>query len=122
MGFTDEIGADNVFVHADSYQMNIEEAGFKQAIRQAGPKRAYIHISESARGVSGYGNAHRDDVFDSLAGIEYQGPLVHESFAAANPDLAGATCMWRAPYDTSGQQAREGVVFLREAAARAGLP
>lgn len=117
----DAIGADNVYVHADTYHMNIEEAGFKQAIVQAGPKLAYIHMSESDRGVPGQGNVHWDEVFQGLAEIGYKGPLVLESFAAVNPDLAGATCMWRNPYYTSEQLAREGVAFLREGAARVGL-
>ncbi len=118
----DAMDADNVFVHADTYHMNIEEAGFKQAILRAGPKLAYIHMSESDRGVPGQGNVHWSEVFEGLAEIGYLGPLVLESFAAVNPDLAGATCMWRTPYYTSDQLAREGIAFLREGAARVGLP
>ena len=47
---------------------------------------------------------------------------VLESFAAINPDLAGATCMWRTPTYTSEQLAQEGLAFLREKAAAVGLP
>lgn len=115
-------GVDNVYVHADTYHMNIEEAGFRQAILLAGPKLAYIHMSESDLGVPGQGNVHWDDVFRGLAEINYRGPLVLESFAAVNPDLAGATCMWRKFDYTSEQLASEGVAFLREGAARVGLP
>ena len=48
-------------------------------------------------------------------------PLVLESFAAINPDLLGATCMWRTPSYTSDQLAREGMAFLRERAAAVGM-
>jgi len=65
---------------------------------------------------------HWDDVFRGLAAINFRGPLVLESFAAINPDLAGATCMWRTPTYTSDQLAQDGVAFLRERAVAAGLP
>jgi D-psicose/D-tagatose/L-ribulose 3-epimerase len=114
-------GARDILVHADTYHMNIEEAGFRQAIEAAGPRLAYIHCSESDRGVPGHGNVHWDEVFAGLAAVSYRGPLVLESFAAINPDLAGATCMWRTPTYTSEQLAQEGLAFLREKAAAVGL-
>src|SRR5205823_1691964 len=121
LGLIDAIGADDVLVHADTYHMNIEEPGFRSAIEAAGPRLGYIHCSESDRGVPGHGNVHWDEVFAGRAAINYRGPLALESFAAINPDLAGATCMWRTPTYTSDQLAREGVTFLREKAAAAGL-
>jgi D-psicose/D-tagatose/L-ribulose 3-epimerase len=117
----DAIGTGDVTVHADTYHMNIEEAGFRQAIEEAGPRLGYIHCSESDRGIPGQGNVHWDEVFAGLAAIDYRGPLVLESFATVSPDLAAATCMWRKPSYTSDDLAREGVRFLREKAAAAGL-
>lgn len=114
-------GADNIVIHADTYHMNIEEPGFRQPVEEAGKKLAFIHCSESDRGVPGQGNVHWDDLFRGLAAIDYRGPLVLESFAAINPDLAGATCMWRKPTYTSDQLAREGLAFLREKAKQYGL-
>jgi len=116
------IGADNVTIHADTYHMNIEEAGFRQAFEAAGSRLGCVHCSESDRGVPGHGNVHWDEVFGGLRAIDYRGPLVLESFAAINPDLAGATCMWRRPSYTSDQLVREGMAFLRERATAAGLP
>jgi D-psicose/D-tagatose/L-ribulose 3-epimerase len=116
------IGASNVTIHADTYHMNIEEPGFAGPVEAARGRLGCIHCSESDRGAPGQGNVHWDDVFRGLATIEYQGPLVLEAFAAINPDLAGATCMWRTPTNTSDQLAREGVEFLREQATAAGLP
>ncbi len=117
----DAIGADNVTVHADTYHMNIEEAGFRAAIEAAGERLGCIHCSESDRGVPGQGNVHWEQTFAGLAAIGYQGPLVLESFAAVNPDLAGATCMWRTPSYSSDQLVQEGVAFLREQATAVGL-
>lgn len=120
LGLIDEIGAPNVTIHADTYHMNIEEPGFRAPLEAAAGRLGCIHCSESDRGVPGQGNVHWDEVFAGLAAIDYTGPLVLESFAAINPDLAGATCMWRPPAYTSDQLAREGMAFLRERAKAAG--
>jgi len=121
LGLIDAVGAENVTIHADTYHMNIEEPGFSGPLEQAAGRLGCIHLSESDRGVPGHGNVGWDDVFAGLAAIGYGGPLVLESFAAINPDLAGATCMWRQPSYTSDQLVGEGVAFLREKAAAAGL-
>ncbi|MDQ3226971.1 MAG: sugar phosphate isomerase/epimerase [Chloroflexota bacterium] len=118
----DQIDAANVTIHADTYHMNIEEPGFTAPIEAAADRLGCIHCSESDRGVPGQGNVHWDDVFRGLSSIGYRGPLVLESFAAINPDLAGATCMWRTPTYTSDQLGQEGVAFLRTRAAAAGMP
>ncbi len=60
-------------------------------------------------------------MFAGLAAARYTGPLVLESFAAVNPDLAAATCLWRPPNQPPGVLAEEGLKFLRAGAQRAGL-
>jgi D-psicose/D-tagatose/L-ribulose 3-epimerase len=121
LALIDAIGADNVTIHADTYHMNIEEPGFRGPIEAARGRLGCIHCSESDRGVPGQGNVHWDEVFEGLRAIAYEGPLVLESFAAINPDLAGATCMWRTPSYSSDELAREGMAFLRERAAAVGM-
>jgi D-psicose/D-tagatose/L-ribulose 3-epimerase len=117
----DAIGASNITIHADTYHMNVEEPGFAGPLIRAGKRLGCIHLSESDRGVPGQGNVHWDAVFAGLRDGGYAGPLVLESFAAINPDLAGATCMWRTPSYTSDDLVRDGVAFLRERAAAASL-
>lgn len=90
-GLIDEIGAGNVTIHADTYHMNGEEPGFRGPIVQSGQRLGCIHPSVSNRGVPGQGNVHCDEVVAGRAASGYDGPLVLESFAAINPDLAGAT-------------------------------
>ncbi|MDP9366384.1 MAG: sugar phosphate isomerase/epimerase [Chloroflexota bacterium] len=121
LSLIDAIGAPNVTVHADTYHMNIEEPGFRRPLEQAGGHLGCIHCSESDRGVPGQGNVHWDEVFQGLKAIDYGGPLVLESFAAINPDLLGATAMWRTPSYTSDQLAQEGMAFLRARAAAIGM-
>src|ERR671914_1028068 len=85
----------NVFVHLDTYHMNIEEKGFYDPIVATGSRMQYIHLSESDRGTPGTGNVHWDAVFRGLKAVGYEGRLVMESFAAVNEDIIGATALWR---------------------------
>lgn len=118
----EHIGEPNVFLHLDTYHMNIEERGFKEPILQAGPRLQYIHLSESDRGTPGSGNVHWDEVFSGLGAIGYSGDLVMESFVALNPDIARATCIWRPVVENPAHLVREGLAFLRSKARSHGLP
>lgn len=115
------IGEDNVYLHADTYHMNIEEEGFHQPLVNASDVLGYIHMSESHRGLVGSGTVNWDEVFRGLVAAKYSGPLVLESFAAINPDLAAATCLWRPPNQAPGVLAEEGLKYLKSGAASAGL-
>jgi D-psicose/D-tagatose/L-ribulose 3-epimerase len=82
-GMLDRIDEPNVFVHLDTYHMNIEEKGFYEPIVSLGSRLGYIHLSESDRGTPGTANVHWDEVFRGLEDIDYGGALAMESFAAA---------------------------------------
>jgi D-psicose/D-tagatose/L-ribulose 3-epimerase len=111
----------NVFVHLDTYHMNIEEKGFYDPIVATGPRMKYIHLSESDRGTPGTGNVHWNEVFQGLRAIEYDGYLVMESFAAINEDIMGATALWRDVVGDSQALIRDGLAFLRDKAAEHDL-
>src|SRR3546814_20194707 len=83
----ERIGEDNVFVHLDTYHMNIEEKGFDEAIVEAGRHLRYINLSESDRGVPGNGTVEWASVFRGLARIGYAGDMVVASFLNLLPDL-----------------------------------
>ncbi len=115
------IDEDNVFLHLDTYHMNIEERGFEAPILAAGDKLRYIHLSESDRGTPGRGNVDWEGVFRGLAAIGYAGDLVMESFVDLNPDMARATCMWRDVVEDPGRLVGDGLEFLRDLARRHGV-
>lgn len=115
------VGADNLKLHADTYHMNIEEEGFYKPIVATGDVLDYIHMSESHRGLVGSGTVKWDEVWRGLKDANFTGKLVLESFAAINPDLAAATCLWRPPNQSSDQIAREGLAFLKDNASEYGL-
>ena len=111
----------NVFLHLDTYHMNIEERGFREPIERAGDRLRYVHLSESDRGTPGRGNVDWNDVFEGLAAIGYRGALVMESFVALNPDIARATCMWRDVIEDPERLVSDGLSFLRTMARRHGV-
>jgi D-psicose/D-tagatose/L-ribulose 3-epimerase len=115
------VGADNLKLHADTYHMNIEENGFRNAIVETADVLDYIHMSESHRGLVGSGTVNWDEVWAALEEIQFDGHLVLESFAAINPDLAAATCLWRPPNEGSERIANEGIAFLRDNARKHNL-
>jgi D-psicose/D-tagatose/L-ribulose 3-epimerase len=115
------MGVDDMIIHFDTYHMNIEEESFSAALKNAGKLAGYIHMSESHRGLPGEGTVDWDDVFGGLKEINYGGPLVLEAFAAINPDLIGATCLWRPSKYKPLELATRGLKFLRQYAAKYGL-
>jgi D-psicose/D-tagatose/L-ribulose 3-epimerase len=68
----------------------------------------------------GTGTINWDEVFRGLADAHYAGPLVLESFAAINPNMIAATCLWRPPKYDSATLARGGLEFLRAGVQRVG--
>lgn len=121
MDLVRRIDEPNVFLHLDTYHMNIEERGFDVPILDAGTHLRYIHLSESDRGTPGRGNVDWNEVFEGLAAVGYQGDLVMESFVDVNPDIARATCMWRDVIEDPQRLVVDGLAFLRGVAARHGL-
>ena len=115
------IGADNLKLHADTYHMNIEEEGFYNALIDTADVLDYIHMSESHRGLVGSGTVIWEQVWQGLADANFTGKLVLESFAAINPDIAAATCLWRPPNQGSEVLSTEGLAFLKAGAAQYGL-
>lgn len=111
----------NVFLHLDTYHMNIEEKGLRRPFEEAGPRLQYVHLSESDRGTPGTGNVNWDQVFAGLASAGYRGDLAMESFVAVNPDIARATCIWRKLAPDSRQLVAEGLSFLKAKAVQYGL-
>jgi D-psicose/D-tagatose/L-ribulose 3-epimerase len=109
----DRIDETNVFVHLDTYHMNIEEKGFYEPIVSLGSRLGYMHLSESDRGTPGTANVHWDEVFRGLEDIDYGGALAMESFATVNEALIGATALWRDVVGEPDALVRDGLAFLR---------
>jgi D-psicose/D-tagatose/L-ribulose 3-epimerase len=95
--FIRDTGRDDVFLHLDTFHMNIEEADPAGAIRLAGDRLTYFHIGENYRGYLGTGTIDFDAIFGALAEIDYDRDIVFESFSRAIVDegLSVACGIWR---------------------------
>jgi len=112
----EKVGAENIFVHLDTYHMNIEERGMALGILDAGPHLRYIHLSESDRGTPGAGNVRWDEVFAALSAVEFRGGLAMESFIDMPPEVAFGLAVWRPVAESRDIVLGEGLPFLRNKA------
>jgi D-psicose/D-tagatose/L-ribulose 3-epimerase len=116
-----DVDEGNVFVHLDTFHMNIEERSLRGAIVDAGEHLGYIQLAESDRGVPGGGLICWDEVFAGLRDINYQGPIAFESFSAKNKVLTQAACLWRDLVGDPDLFVATGRENMRASAARVGF-
>ncbi len=117
----DRVGAENMFIHLDTYHMNIEEKGAANGILAARDHLKYIHLSESDRGVPGAGTCDWDEIFVAMAAIGFTGGLAMESFINLPPQIASGLSVWRPVADSAEQVMQDGLPFLRNKAIQYGL-
>ena len=79
----------------DTFHMNIEEKSLGEAIRTAGPRLKHVHACENDRGAPGSGNVAWNEVAAALKDIQYDGPIVIESFTSKVQSIARAAAIWR---------------------------
>lgn len=112
----ERIGADNIFVHLDTYHMNIEEKGAGNGILDAREYIRYIHLSESDRGTPGEGTCDWDEIFACLRSIDFKGGLAMESFINMPPELGYGLSIWRPVAESQDEVMSKGLPFLRNKA------
>ncbi len=117
----ERVGADNVFVHLDTYHMNIEEKGIAQGILDAREHLRYIHLSESDRGTPGAGTVGWDEIFATLKAVGFRGGLAMESFINMPPEVAHGLSVWRPVASGEDEVMGNGLPFLRNKARQYGL-
>ncbi len=112
----EKVGADNLFIHLDTYHMNIEEKGIAQGILDAREHLKYIHLSESDRGTPGAGTCGWDEIFGALAAINFKGGLAMESFINMPPEISSGLSVWRPVAPSEAEVMGNGLPFLRNKA------
>jgi D-psicose/D-tagatose/L-ribulose 3-epimerase len=98
----------------DTFHMNIEEKSLGDAIRAAGPRLVHLHSCENDRGAPGSGNVDWPGVAQALQAIDYEGPVVIESFTPDVKSIARAAAIWRPLAPSSDSLATDGLAFLHE--------
>lgn len=117
----ERIGAENMFLHLDTYHMNIEEKGVGNGIIVGKQYLKYIHLSESDRGTPGRGTCDWDEIFSTLAAIEFNGGLAMESFINMPPELAYGLSVWRPVASDADEVMGQGLPFLHGKSKQYGL-
>lgn len=117
----ERVGAPNVFIHLDTYHMNIEEAGMAEGFAEAGEHLGYVHLSESNRGVPGRGTLDWAGTFKGLADVDFEGTMTLESFVYLAPEIASGLAVWRPVAERPEDVIEVGLPFLKEQAEAAGL-
>lgn len=110
----EEIDADNVLVHLDSYHMNIEEGDLFAPVIASRDRLGYVHIGESHRGYLGSGSIDFGKLFRALAHIGYEGPIAFESFSSAviSEDFCAALGVWRNLWEDGRDLAAHAKAFI----------
>ncbi|PKP68431.1 MAG: D-tagatose 3-epimerase [Alphaproteobacteria bacterium HGW-Alphaproteobacteria-4] len=109
----EKVGVDNMFIHLDTYHMNIEEKGAGNGILDARDHLRYIHLSESDRGTPGWGTCDWDEIFATLAAIGFRGGLAMESFINMPPEVGYGLAVWRPVASDFAEVMDNGLPFLR---------
>ncbi|MCR8726041.1 sugar phosphate isomerase/epimerase family protein [Frigidibacter sp. ROC022] len=117
----ERIGLDNMFLHLDTYHMNIEEKGAANGVLAGREHLRYIHLSESDRGTPGWGTCDWDEIYAALAAIGFTGGLAMESFINMPPELAYGLSVWRPVARDEAEVMDNGLPFLRGKARQYGL-
>ncbi|SHM09405.1 D-psicose/D-tagatose/L-ribulose 3-epimerase [Chryseobacterium contaminans] len=107
-------GKSNLFLHLDTFHMNIEENNFYDPIINSGKLLKHIHVTESHRGMLGEGTVNWEEFFSALKKINFEGNLVLENFSSSIPGMQEKVSLWqKSPYNA--QELAEGsLAFLKK--------
>lgn len=88
-------GHPNIRPMFDTFHANLEDKNLSSAIVSLKDSLAHVHISENDRGAPGEGHINFEEVFSSLAKINYRGWIVIESFSRNDEGFANMMNVWR---------------------------
>jgi D-psicose/D-tagatose/L-ribulose 3-epimerase len=108
-----DVGSQSLYVHLDSFHMNLEEKDPGMAIIKAADRLALLHASGSDRGTPGGDQINWDRIFYALDKINYKGDIVIESFTPDVKVIAKAASIWRQVEPSKESIAIDGLAFLR---------
>jgi len=117
----ERVGAESLFIHLDTYHMNIEEVSMAEGFADAGEHLGYVHLSESNRGVPGRGTMDWTGTFEGLKSVGYDGAMTLESFVYLAPEIASGLAVWRPVAERPADVIEVGLPFLAQKARAAGL-
>jgi D-psicose/D-tagatose/L-ribulose 3-epimerase len=113
MDLISKTGKDNLFLHLDTFHMNIEENNFYDPVILGGKKLKHVHMTESHRGMLGEGTVNWNELFKALKEINFEGNLVLENFSSSIPGMQQMVSLWqKSPHDAE-QLAVRSLEFMK---------
>ena len=109
----EQVDSPAIALHLDTFHMNIEEDNFREPVVNAGRYLRHLHLTESNRGMPGEGNVHWDELFESLATIQYEGALVLENFSTSIKGMAEKVKLWHPSRHNADDLAAGSLAFLK---------
>jgi D-psicose/D-tagatose/L-ribulose 3-epimerase len=79
----------------------------------SGPRLHHFHACENDRGAPGSGHVPWQEVAEALGDVDYDGPVVIESFTAEVKSIARAAAIWRPLASSQDVLAEDGLAFLQ---------
>lgn len=110
----DDVGAENLGFHLDTFHMHLEEKDSALAVTKAGKHLYHLHACENDRGIPGTGQVAWQAIFSALRESDYDGNVVIESFTPKVQSIARAVCIWREIAPDQDSLARQGLAFLQQ--------
>jgi len=95
--FLAAVGCDNVWLHLDTFHMNVEESDLGAALAAALPRLAYFELDQNHRGALAPGLIDFAPLLAALAKSKFGGIVGVEAFSRFHlaPDHADALAIWR---------------------------
>ena len=107
-------GKNNLFLHLDTFHMNIEENNFYDPIINSGKMLKHLHVTESHRGMLGEGTVNWEEFFSALKKINFEGNLVLENFSSSIVGMQEKVSLWQtSPYNAQ-ELAKGSLAFLKK--------
>ncbi len=104
----------NLFLHLDTFHMNIEENNFRDPILSAQEKLIHLHITESNRGMLGEGTINWDELFIALNEINFKGNLVLENFSSEIKGMSSTVSLWQKSNYNAEDLATKSLNFMKD--------
>lgn len=118
-------GGRNLFLHMDTFHMNIEEGDVAAAIQRNADLLGYAHLADNNRALLGAGSFDLKGYFRALALAGYQGDYTVESFSPRmlTPGLVGGLRLWRSGWEDPFHAAIMALAVMQSgvACAKAGV-
>ncbi|MEO6916834.1 MAG: sugar phosphate isomerase/epimerase [Chitinophagaceae bacterium] len=109
-----DINHESVYLHYDTFHMNIEEKNQSDAILRAGKLLGHFHACGCDRGTPGNDHIDWQGIKSALNQVGYTRGVVIESFTQDVKVIAKAAAIWRKIEPSQQNIAEDGVKFLKK--------